>query len=126
MAEKPLADNLSTTRTKSPASEPITLAITGIETSSKFVNSLVVSSAPGFEYPTAFNNPASNGITVGFLCPSLASKLTDFMVAAPAPLSATRFGSDLEVPKNPDGRTVGFDNLIPHRSMVRFGVVILF
>ena len=102
------------------------LAITGIETSFIFANSLAVSSAPGLEYPTAFNKPASKGITVGFLCPSLGSKLTDFMVAAPAPLSATRFSRDLEVPKNPDGRTVGLDNFIPHRSMVRFGVVIYF
>jgi hypothetical protein len=30
------------------------------------------------------------------------------------------------VPRKPDGRTVGFDNFIPHRSMVRFGVVICF
>jgi hypothetical protein len=30
------------------------------------------------------------------------------------------------VPRNPDGRTVGLDSFIPHRSMVRFGVVICF
>jgi hypothetical protein len=28
------------------------------------------------------------------------------------------------VPRNPDGRTVGFDIFIPHRSVLRFGVVI--
>jgi hypothetical protein len=31
----------------------------------------------------------------------------------------------LDVPRNPDGRTVGFDIFIPHRSVLRFGVVIL-
>ena len=62
--------------------------------------------------------------TVGFLCPSLDSRLTDFMVTAPAPLSATRFSNDLEVPRNPDGRIVGLDSLIPHKSVVRFGLVI--
>jgi hypothetical protein len=69
--------------------------------------------------------PPSKGMTVGFLCPSLASKLTDLMVAAPTPLSATRFSRDLDVPRNPDGRIVGFDMFIPHRSVLRFGIVIL-
>jgi hypothetical protein len=46
------------------------------------------------------------------------------MVTAPAPLSATRLSKDLEVPRNPDGRMVGFDNLSPHKSVVRFGLVI--
>ena len=126
MAENSLADSLSTTRTKSSGSVPIMLAITGIDTSFKFENSLAVSSAPGFEYPTAFNMPPSKGITVGFLCPSLASKLTDLIVAAPTPLTATRSSRDLDVPRNPDGRTVGFDIFIPHRTVLRFGVVIIF
>jgi hypothetical protein len=39
-------------------------------------------------------------------------------------LSATRSSRDLEVPRNPDGRTVGFDIFIPHRSVLRYGVVI--
>ena len=55
-----------------------------------------------------------------------ASKLTDLMVAAPTPLSATRFSRDLDVPRNPDGRIVGFDIFIPHRTVLRFGVVIYF
>jgi len=45
-------------------------------------------------------------------------------VAAPTPLIATRSSRDLDVPRNPDGRTVGFDIFIPHRSVLRFGVVI--
>ena len=100
------------------------LAITGIDISLMLANSLAVSSAPGFEYPTAFSMPASKGMTVGFLCPSLGARLTDFMVAAPAPLSATRFSRDLDVPRNPDGRMVGLDNLIPHKFIFRFGAVI--
>ena len=118
--------SFSTTRTKSSAFVPITLAITGTVTSFMFENSLTISSAPGFEYPTALSIPASNVTTVGFLWPSLGSRLTDFMVTAPAPLSATRFSKDLEVPRNPDGRMVGLDNLIPHKSVVRFGLVIFF
>src|SRR3989337_3884995 len=117
-------ESLLITCTKSSFCVPITRAITGAQTSSMLANSIAAASTPGFEYPTALSIPPSKVITVGFLCPSRGSVLTDFIVTAPTPFSTTRFNNAFVVPSMPDARIVGLASFMLHKFIDKsiFGI----
>ncbi len=77
-------------------------------------------SGPASGTPTALSVQCSVDMIVGLRWPLCSLSQRDFVVMAPAPLSATSRQLDAVIPMMPEARTVGFSKVTPRMVWERF------